>query len=716
MDNKIRQITDRIHGAIYVSALEYQMMATPFFYRLHDVYQSSTVYMTFPSNRTKRYEHSLGTMELAGQLFYSAVNNASSEYQRSLLRDLQAQFEVILNSFKNRAVISSVRIYQADANALSRLIPQNKCTMREVLNLIENVGTSPLMDRALCKQEVCFGNLLNPKEQDSIIQLSLYSFLYQSALQALRIASLFHDIGHPPFSHIIEFTLKRLYTKDTSQYVTEKLEKLTQCLDKYIHCNAVEPLLLDGGNAISKEKERDLHEQIGLNILYNAYRGVLSKTVTKLAKNTSNQENRLYALYLVTVIEFTFGILLEKSPVFASLHKIIAGPVDADRLDYTVRDTRNSGVDWGSAPYTRIISASRFAYKDGDLKLAFPEQSCEDIDDLLVNRYKIFQRINYHHKSVKTSELMQRTVEMLAEDYLLSPPGQEIIPEIRDLWESLGAAFGLDEAENQISQWTDSWLVSVLSKALCTLSDSDNVANLIDVSIGRTEEKLHKLYRMLEEVQLNRKRYFPLLKRQRDALKLRDKVVAVAGITEKALDILSLHEYNKLIKETGEKADSAREALYRIGLLKEEVLHAANFGLLDALLPDERTSQELIDEILQDELQQGHILDYFIWKNTGIYKFGVSELTDIFLHRRGGDVYRYDLSTSLISKLDAQRMSCLWLFSFVCFPDLPDVDIEKQIDNIFCRIATSIGNSIHNQMNALFDFDTVVGSVMQITK
>ena len=145
-------------------------------------------------------------------------------------------------------------------------------------------------------------------------------------------------------------------------------------------------------------------------------------------------------------------------------------------------------------------------------------------------------------------------------------------------------------------------------------------------------------------------------------------------------------------------------------------MHAANFGLLDALLPDERTSQELIDEILQDELQQGHILDYFIWKNTGIYKFGVSELTDIFLHRRGGDVYRYDLSTSLISKLDAQRMSCLWLFSFVCFPDLPDIDIEKQIDNIFCRIATSIGNSIHNQMNALFDFDTVVGSVMQITK
>ena len=71
MQTKIRQITDSIHGTIYISELEHMMMTTPYFYRLNDVYQSSTVYMTYPSNRTKRYEHSLGTMELAGQMFYA---------------------------------------------------------------------------------------------------------------------------------------------------------------------------------------------------------------------------------------------------------------------------------------------------------------------------------------------------------------------------------------------------------------------------------------------------------------------------------------------------------------------------------------------------------------------------------------------------------------------------------------------------------------------
>ena len=59
MGKKLRQITDNVHGTIYLSEFESKLISTPFFYRLHDIYQSSTVYLTFPSNRTKRYEHSI---------------------------------------------------------------------------------------------------------------------------------------------------------------------------------------------------------------------------------------------------------------------------------------------------------------------------------------------------------------------------------------------------------------------------------------------------------------------------------------------------------------------------------------------------------------------------------------------------------------------------------------------------------------------------------
>lgn len=92
MKKKMKQVTDNIHGTIYLSELESEMIATPYFYRLHDIYQSSTVYMTFPSNRTKRYEHSLGTMELASSMLFSAVSNANQDTRDELFKKLRFYF------------------------------------------------------------------------------------------------------------------------------------------------------------------------------------------------------------------------------------------------------------------------------------------------------------------------------------------------------------------------------------------------------------------------------------------------------------------------------------------------------------------------------------------------------------------------------------------------------------------------------------------------
>lgn len=97
MENKMRQVTDNIHGTIYLSALESELISTPYFYRLHDIYQSSTVYMTFPSNRTKRYEHSLGTMELASSMLFSSISNADQSTRNILFKKLHGYFEQIFD-------------------------------------------------------------------------------------------------------------------------------------------------------------------------------------------------------------------------------------------------------------------------------------------------------------------------------------------------------------------------------------------------------------------------------------------------------------------------------------------------------------------------------------------------------------------------------------------------------------------------------------------
>lgn len=707
MHNKVRQITDSIHGTIYISELEHLMMSTPFFYRLHDVYQSSTVYMTYPSNRTKRYEHSVGTMELAGQMFYAGITNASVKDQKQFLRDICDLFENILQKMEDRSELASVDIYKGQANALDSLIPSSACNMEAFLQMLQNTkDEAPLADRALCKQEVCFFDVLEPDDEAPTNTIALYGFLYQCVMEALRVAALFHDIGHPPFSHIIEFTLNKLYRKENEQYNRTKHAKLRSCLKDYVECCAVKELLLDLCGYKGATSDPALHEQIGTHVLYNAYSGVLGKQVEEWnAPSRRTESDCLRAMYLIIVMEFTFGILMEKTPVLASLHRIIDGPVDVDRLDYIVRDSVNSGVNWGRVPYTRLISATRFAYKDGILKIAFPEKVCDDLDDMFINRYKIFQRINYHHKSIKTSELMQRSVELLAEDYLLNTKGNEIAPDIHKLWSSLGAGFGQNAIENQISQWTDSWLVSVLSQALATLSDTGKRRSLVNAEIGRTDEKLEKLYRMLEEVQLNRKRYFPVLKRQRDALYLRDKIIARAGIQQDALSKVSIHEYDKLSMQTGDDADSARESLYRIELLQDKILQVADFGLLDTLLHCEESCKELIERTLEDALKRGEILDYFLWPNRGFRTLGISNDAEIFLYRTADDVYEYDKSTSLFPKLRAQKAGCLWLYAYVCLPECSEHEIEAKLENLLDKVANVIGDNIKEVMNLLFDFE-----------
>ena len=712
MINRIRQVTDSVHGTIFISELEHRMMSTPFFYRLHDVYQSSTVYMTFPSNRTKRYEHSLGTMELAGQMFYAAITNASVNDRKKFMTELQILFTNLLKQLEDRGSLNAVGFYSSEAKKLGRLIPKNGCTISAFRKLLdETIEQAPLQDHAISKQEVCFFDILDKNSKDPLEIIPEYAFLYQCVLEAIRMAALFHDIGHPPFSHIIEYTLQKLYSKKPKGYDEKKYTHFRRCLSKFVDCQAVEPMLLDRVIGSSGKQDPALHEQIGLHMLYNAYHGVFDQYIEELSPRYNDRSNRLRALYILTVIEFTLGILLEKNSLFASLHRIIDGPVDADRLDYCVRDSHNSGVDWGSVSYSRLISAAKFAYVDNKLIIAFPEKVCDDIDDMLVARYKVFQRINYHHKSVKTSELMQRTVEFLSEDYLRTPSGKEIMPEISMLWSSLGAAFGQDEVENQISQWTDSWLVSVLSKALIKLSDADTCSRLVDVEIGRSDAELERLYRMLEEMQLSRKRYYPLFKRQRDALLLAEKIKKLAGLDNETLRCLERHEYNKLISKSESEVSSAVEALHRLSAFEDQIMSVANFGLLDFLLRSQRTCEEMIGDVLESAKKECLIKDYFLWTNRGFMKVGVSASEEIFLYRRDNPPYRYNLFTSLYRKLNAQRAGCLWMYAYVSLADMSEEEREQRIQDLTDRIAESLGSGIHNVMQDLFDIDRVAKEI-----
>ncbi|WP_143762389.1 hypothetical protein [Paenibacillus odorifer] len=86
---KINQISDSLHGSIQISELEKTIISTQVFNRLHHVLQNSTAYLTFPTNKTSRFAHSIGVMHLGGEMFRYAVTNGENIAIENLLRVIE---------------------------------------------------------------------------------------------------------------------------------------------------------------------------------------------------------------------------------------------------------------------------------------------------------------------------------------------------------------------------------------------------------------------------------------------------------------------------------------------------------------------------------------------------------------------------------------------------------------------------------------------------
>lgn len=169
--NRTQQVADIIHETILYSGIEGAIISTPIFNRLHHVLQSSLVYLTFSSNKVKRFEHSLGTMHLAGEMFYYSICN-SSDIDK--LMDKTKECISQWYSEKDFMRESSIKIHYLDKFNKNNFIkaPIPKCSIYNMY----------------------FPHNISHEN----------AFMYFLLFQSVRIAGLLHDIGHLPYSHIFE--------------------------------------------------------------------------------------------------------------------------------------------------------------------------------------------------------------------------------------------------------------------------------------------------------------------------------------------------------------------------------------------------------------------------------------------------------------------------------------------------------------------------------
>lgn len=196
--------------------------------------------------------------------------------------------------------------------------------------------------------------------------------------QAFRIAALFHDLGHYPFSHTTEHAVKRFYRDGIYKHVAPAAQGE---LDIAGPPEAL-PTYLD-------------HEETGAIIFLEDPE---IQRAFDDAKSISKDD--------------VLSVYIDEN-----LSTIISSDLDCDRLDCLRRTSLHSGAPYGDVDVDFIISKSTV---DSAGRFCFDRKAIRAADHLLVSRFYDFMQIPYH-KTVAALEwsLEEAVIFLLREKRLL---------------------------------------------------------------------------------------------------------------------------------------------------------------------------------------------------------------------------------------------------------------------------------------------------------
>ena len=543
MQNRQIYIADTNHGTILLSDCEKEVISTKLFNRLHHISQNSTAYLTFPTNRTKRFEHSIGTMKLCGDIFYNAICNTSDNLIELLFTNIK---KIIIDNIVGNEILKNADKYRAiiDDSTLK--------SDGEKLKKFEEYSLKNIFYNRFIPQ--------NLKEE--------HKLLYVMVFQAIRLCGLLHDIGHPPFSHVTEYSINKIYKslqkKDKSS-LTPREKQYLKIMKDY-----------DSGDG-----NFQLHEKMGIKMTNKLFSQIMFSGNMN-DKKLSFEEKR----FKIVVFELTKLIFSEEKGL-ESLHSIISGTIDGDRLDYVNRDIENSGIDNGKIEYNRLIASCKFRnVKIGDsekIEVVYDSKTINTIEDFFMKRWYLYKNIINHHRVLKTDTILQNCVEIIIENYLkCEEPAAEtannILPDdISGLWLAIRFAHSNEEYFDFLIQWDDNWLITVLKKHY--FRDYYKIQESVSY--------------MLEEFLSNQKNYYSLIKNNNDF-----KFFSSAFETEIKFNYIENTSQYKKIEEKYSQNYKNR-AMYII------------FAYLDSTLDEKIDIKQVMNDFIKSEYEN-EVEDYFV--------------------------------------------------------------------------------------------------------
>ncbi len=175
-------------------------------------------------------------------------------------------------------------------------------------------------------------------------------------IDRVRLAALLHDVGHGPFSHVSEYLLKRYAPADA-----------------------------DTGQTLEK-----IHEKITVDIIQN----------NPEISNILNEDECNF------VVE-----MIEGKPTRDWQRDIVSGELDADKMDYLLRDSYFAGVKYGMYDLEKLIESCCIADRK-ETPLAISNKGIYALEQLMLARYHMTQQVYWHRVSLISNEMIVRGITL----------------------------------------------------------------------------------------------------------------------------------------------------------------------------------------------------------------------------------------------------------------------------------------------------------------
>ena len=325
-----RRLRDNLHGSIDLTILEDKVIGHPYFQRLRRIKQTALLHLVFPGATHTRFEHSLGVMHQAGLAFQKIKTNQNLLKYKYDSHPAQAHFETVQHE-----------------------------QLEEVLGL-----SFPLMSTIF---------------ESEYIQ------------QALRLAALLHDVGHPPFSHSGERFLPKI--------------------SQIIKANPLDTYLKDYLLNLSTQNDRSNHEIFTLLMVDHMLKEIYAQN-KDIDCVVAPQDVLAILKPEIAPCPDSPLITLQAQQL---CHDLVSGEIDVDRMDYLLRDSRECGVVYGIFDVERIMDSLCLYYntREKKLHLALLQSGLAAFEDYLRARQSMYLQLYFHKTSIGCEAMLKNIIKKL---------------------------------------------------------------------------------------------------------------------------------------------------------------------------------------------------------------------------------------------------------------------------------------------------------------